>query len=70
MTSTNSNKNYFLILGFLTTGDNVASGNWALKDQNLALRWVHENIAFFGGDPTRITLMGRTRTAGQDFEFG
>ncbi|CAL8127160.1 unnamed protein product [Orchesella dallaii] len=46
------------IFGFLSTGDEYASGNWGLKDQALAVEWVHENIAAFGGDPNRIVLGG------------
>ncbi|XP_046750571.1 esterase E4-like [Diprion similis] len=45
-------------LGFLSTGDEVASGNWGLKDQVLALKWVQNNIKYFGGDPDRVTLIG------------
>ncbi|XP_046608335.1 esterase E4-like isoform X2 [Neodiprion virginianus] len=53
--------NYRLgVLGFLSTGDEVASGNWGLKDQVLALEWVQRNIRHFHGDPDRVTLFGHS----------
>ncbi|PSN44740.1 hypothetical protein C0J52_10745, partial [Blattella germanica] len=45
-------------LGFLSTGDPVVSGNNGLKDQVLSLRWVQENIAYFGGDPQNVVIAG------------
>ncbi|XP_050531758.1 esterase E4-like isoform X3 [Daktulosphaira vitifoliae] len=51
--------NYRLgVLGFLSTEDDVITGNFGLKDQVMALKWVQENIRSFNGDPERITIFG------------
>ncbi|KAL0473272.1 Alpha/Beta hydrolase protein [Neurospora intermedia] len=51
-------------LGFLALADGKTNGNYGLGDQVIALQWVRENIAKFGGDPDQVTIFGQSAGAG------
>ena len=54
------------IFGFLAStelsaeNEDHVSGNYAIQDQIAALKWIQENIASFGGDPSRVTIAGQS----------
>lgn len=46
--------------GAQVAADPSTSVNAGLMDQRLAMEWVHNNIADFGGDPTKVTIAGES----------
>lgn len=50
-------------LGFIYFGTPDAPGNTGLFDQLMALQWVRDNVAAFGGNPQNVTLFGESAGA-------
>lgn len=51
-------------LGFLSTQSDAVPGNAGALDIIQALKWVKENISYFGGDPKKVTVVGHSAGAG------
>ncbi|GIX73520.1 acetylcholinesterase-1 [Caerostris extrusa] len=48
------------LFGFLTSNTEDAPGNVGMYDMVMALQWVNDNIEYFGGDKSSITIFGQS----------
>lgn len=51
------------ILGFFTTTDAEAPGNYGMFDQIAALDWIQKKIKNFGGSPSNVIIYGHSSGA-------
>lgn len=52
------------IFGFLNLDYGEYTGNMGLKDQQMGLKWVYENIDNFSGNKNEILLLGQSKGKG------
>lgn len=55
----------FLYLDEIAGGEYIGSGNRGVQDIALGLKWVHENISNFGGDPDNVMIFGESGGGGK-----
>ncbi|WAR08229.1 NLGNX-like protein, partial [Mya arenaria] len=48
------------LLGFLSLHGDASTGNYGLWDQHMAINWVSDYISDFGGDPSKVTVIGHS----------